>query len=642
MARTFMEQMQLKSHVDVVRAMNPGISVRAACAQAGVNHASYLRWVKVVETGGPRAQGKRGRPAKWPALTDDERRCLKWFAAWTESFAMAAEYFVEYARTGASPLPRNPWPAPAFGSAAASPHLAEMIHHEMQRGGRWDTRLPLPLRNAARLTDAERRMIRGEKQYNDAALSTRRLMVIRDFNPDTGEIEDITMWAGAGYCSDDVSPEQPSQSESANGPRLNRQTLATCDVYSRKWLGLLAVNRDGDAYTKVDQADHIASIIAQCGLPYYWAFERGPWQNDFIDGVRLESGWGEAAAESTLRWGGLCDLFHVRHKFKPQHKVIEGAFSYLQARMRGRALGVGSVKRGELERATKVVSAAMRGNEDALRLIWNGADKADELWRQMEAMNDREQRREFLDGAAAKPNDLWAGTHKSRALPAAEAWRLLPIKECRVVIKQRISITLKGYTRFDFRCVDGRSLPLLDNGHRLLVAFHPDTPEAGAHIFNGDMRQDYNRDGFKFGQFIGLAPFLPPAVMEDFTGTGDFTASRQARGAVSASLRVFKGNHGGVVRVDRAADGLGKSLHRSNDPDSTGRAAAVPVPPPARRVASLTDLLPRETFADEPRFSPPASVRRQPVPGHASRIPADDAAGGELVTTGADPWADIS
>ncbi len=613
-----MQQMELKGRVDALLAMarltGETLSINQACAQAGVDKGNYLRWTKIVESGGPRAAKKKGRPMEW-AITEDDTKCLKWFAAWTETFAGAVECFVEYGATGASPLPRNPHARPASA-------LCDRLAAEIRRGGRWDTRLPKHLRAACRLTEHERRMIRGEKQYNDGQLSVRRLMVIRDFDSE-GLIREIQMWAGAGFCSDDVSPEQPSQSESADGPRLNRQTLATHDIYSRKWLGLLVVNREGDAYTKVDQADHISAIVRTCGLPYYWSFERGPWKNDFIDGVKLETGW----CEEVQRWGGLDGLFHVRHKFKPQHKTIEGAFSYLQSRMRGRALGVGSLRRGEHERATKIVSAAGRGNEDALRLIWNGTEKAEVLWQQMEAMGEREVRREFLDGAAAKPNDLWSETHQRRELPAADAWRLLPIKECRVIIKQRVSISLKGYGRFDFRCVDRGNLPLLDNGHRILIAFHPDRPEEGAAIFNGDLRAQFNRDGFKFGQFIGIAPHLPAVVMEDFTGTGNFLAHKQARGAVSSELRGFGGNHGGVVRVSRASDGLGKTLFANNAEgnDHLPKGKAPAPAPPLRRTRSIVDLMSDDTPAAR-TAAPPR--RRTPEP--------------ELVSTGGDPWAEIS
>lgn len=603
-ARTYMEQLELKSRVDAVRAMHPELSIRAACAQAGVNHANYLRWTRIVESGGPKAPAKKGRPAKW-TVSDADRNCLRWFMAWTESFALAAEYFEEYGRTGTAPLPNCPHPRP-------STELCAQIAAEQRRGGRWDTRLPKLLRNAARLTKAERDYIRGQKAYNDGALSTRRLMVIRDFDPVTGLIQDIPMWAGCGFCSDDVSPEQPFTAIGEDGPRVNRQTLATHDIYSRRWLGLMCLGREGDAYTKVDQAEHIASIVRECGLPYYWSFERGPWANTFIDGLRVPSGW---ADEETV-WGGLSGLFRVRHKFKPQHKTIEGAFSDLQRRMRGRSVSVGSRSRAENERATKIVTAAQRGNEEALRYLWNINDAAETIWQQMEGMNGREMRREFLEGAMARPNDLWELTYRPRPLAASDAWMLLPIKEARVITKQRISISLKGYGTFDFACVARGELPLMDNGHRLLVAFHPGRPEEGAQLFNGDTRAQYNRDGLRFGEHLGTARYLPAVPMEDFTGSGDYSAARRARQAVSSELRTAKASLGGVVKLSRRADPLGNALQIAS-----GNAAPAPAPVPAPPVAAARSVFAhvpdtREPLAEAPEdesdaLRPPADVWAQ-------------------------------
>lgn len=575
-----MEQMEQKARVDAIRALNPKMSIRAACAEVRVNHANYLRWSKVVAAGGPKAAEKKGRKPKWD-ITDADKQLLKWFQAWTKSFALSAEYFAEYGMTGTSPLPACPHPAP-------SQKLAGMIRHEMDRGGRWDTRLPKALRNASRLSKAEESYIRGEKAYNNEQLSTRRLMVIRDFHPVTGEIEEFDMWAGAGYCSDDVSPEQPWQSEGEDGPRVNRQMLATHCIYSRRWLAAQALARDGDAYTKVDIADHIRGIVEEVGLPYYWSFERGPWQNTFIDGVPVETGW----TDEPCVWGGLSGLFRVRHKFRPQHKTIEGAFGPLQRRMRGRALSVGSRSReGDNERATKIMTAAGKGNAEALRYLWNITDAADAVWEQMEAMGERPQRREFLDGAMVSPNALWAQTYQRRPLAASDAWMLHPIKECRVIIKQRITISLKGYGRFDFACVSRGELPLMDNGHRLLVAFHPGRPEEGAALFNGDTRATYNRDGMRFGEFLGTARYLKPVVMEDFTGTGDYSAGRRARQAVNSEIRTAKATLGGVVRISRRADGLGNALAISRG----ASAAPAPMPaPPARAAApaSIFDHVP--------------------------------------------------
>lgn len=609
------------------RLMDAGTPKTAACLRAGISIAKYGRWkeklaappavpVPAVErVRVERVAGKRrGRP-RAHVMSENDQNCVAWFFSWTGSFPLAVEYFIEFGETGTSPLDKNPHERPEAKAVV-------WLSAQRQRGGRWAARLPKWLRRIASLTDDQQRMIRGEKQYNSGSLTVHTKLTFVDFDCH-GLIKEFQMWAGCGFCSDDVSPEQPSQSETADGPRLNRQTLATIDIYSRKWLGLFVVNREGDAYTKVDQADHISSIVRTYGVPYWWDFERGPWQNDFIDGVKLPSGW----HDEIERWGGLGALFHVNHKFKPQNKVIEGAFKYLQMRMRGRALGVGSERTGERERATKIVSAAGRGNEEAMGLIWNSEEKASALWQQMEAMGAMDVHRQALNGGCfAKPNDLWEQTKQLRALRPDEEWMMQPMKVCRQIVKQQVSITLKGYNRFSFRCVD-HGLPLLSPGHRLLVAFHPDRPEEGACLFNGDLRGRFNRDGFKFGEFLGVAPPVFAVPMANFTGTGVFGHHREARGVVSTSLRTFGGNHGGVVRVQRASDGLGKTLFANNAEgnDHLPKGKAPAPAPPLRRTRSIVDLMSDDTPAAR---TPAQPRRRTPEP--------------ELVSTGGDPWAEIS
>jgi hypothetical protein len=580
--RDYMERQRLAASVDAILSTEPSLSVRAACLRAGVSHASYLRW-KAEPNPDDRAPAKKGRPPRF-VLAEGDSLALRWLAAWTQSTPLALEYAGTWVATGTCPLPSPPHPAP-------SAELGALISAERARGGRWDTRLPRAVLAACRLSAGERAMIRGQKAANDGALSVRRVMTIRDWDAEGG-IRDIQLLAGYGYVSDDVSIEQPFTAAGPEGTAVNRQCLATRDVYSGRWLGVMALSREGDAYTKVDIADHMASVIAECGLPYYWALERGPWENDFIDGVRVEAGWGREDGE---RWGGLDAIMRIRRKFKPQHKTIEGGFAYLQSRLRGRSTGVGSERTGELERATRIVSAAKRGNEEALRALWSIAEAADEVWQQMEEDNARAKHREFLSGYAV-PNELWQATYTRRAIPTGDLWRLLPIKACRVVIKQRVSITLTGYGRFDFAAVDG-SLPLLDNGHRLLVAFHPGRPEEGAQLFNGECRSSLNRDGIRWGEYLGTGEYLAPVPMEDFTGTGDYSAHKRARQAVQSELRAAKATTGGVVSVARRADAMGRVLQHATGGTGRPDSAATPAPEPRRSAPSLAELRARRAAA---------------------------------------------
>ncbi len=564
--------MEKELSVRTVRALmeEQGLTLSQACAILGKSPASVGRWERALQAGTldtPKDRG--GRPAEWVLCAEDRYR-LRWLVSTPCSLALAVEYFVTWGRDGKCPLPVSDWcvrkcaalgEAPHFsqGSAGASPHLANKLEALMKTKGRWDAKIPKIIRQACALTEGEKSELRGEKARNDIGLKRQRLMEVREFNPVTGEEEVLRMLAGFGFCSDDMSLNEPFR----NGQGIGRQMLCTHDIYSRRWLGVKMPGRTGDSYTAVDIADHFLSVITAVGLPYYWSLERGPWENDFINGCAVPNEWSD---EDGMRWGGLSALFRIRRKFNPQGKTIEGAFNYLQARMAGRAVSVGR-KRGGHEAVSRMIQRAKEGNEEAAQFIWGQGEAMESVWARMLEDNARAKRRQFLGDVPAVPDELWKETFQRRSLPPADAWRLMPVKVCRVVRAQAVYVKLEGYGAlpYQFRVV-GNDLPwrALDNGHRVCVAFHPGRPELGAAVASMELRGAFNRDGFRVGEMLGVAPHVPAVPMEDFTGGGDYSHQRAARLAVREEVRAGGMDDAGMVRISRAADGLGAALVISN------------------------------------------------------------------------------
>lgn len=596
-----MEKEMLVSQVAALQAA--GASLRKACEAAGVSPANVLRWQR--ELAEPeREKSRGGRPAKW-TLAEGDRQRLRWLMAKTGSLPLTVEYFVRWYRTGACELPIAAGAMARCAALASVPgaELALALSSLMDRGGHWEKSLPKSLRQAVSLTKLERAEVLGERSANNEAFKAQRVMAIRELDALTGESVLRQIVAGMGFCSDDMSINEPFR----HAEGIGRQTLSTMDVYSRRWLGVYLIGRRGDAYTALDIADHFYSVVKAVGLPYFWQLERGPWENDFINGCAVPAAWGDAGG---LRWGGLekCfasgPLFRVSRKFNPQGKVIEGGYNYLQSRMAGRATGVGR-KRGQYEAAGRLIQRAKEGNEEAASILWGACEGVEALWQQMLADNAREKKRAFLGGDKAAPDMLWRETFRGRALPSGDAWRFThPIKRDTVTRAQSVFISLKGYgpLPFQFRvCGDDLPWSTLDNGHRVFVAFHPDRPERGAVIANGDTRAAYNRRGWKFGAMLGIAPYVPPVPMEDFTGEGDFSHAGAARRAIRGEIRAGGIGDAGIVRVSRAADALGHALEVSNqpEPESPARLWRGNARTEDESITAMLERMQRMTISDE-------------------------------------------
>lgn len=530
-----------------------GESVQGACALSGVKYASYYRWKAEAERAKtpqpPKERARAGRKPKFGELTDDEVAGLRFWSLVKGSIPLAVEFWLND--------PERP----------ARPGLKEAIwaHWQAFVTARKPVTWPLSIQRACRVTEQERAEFHGKKHASDQRGTERRGGFLI-----TAEGEQMPLSPGAIWESDDMSLNDPFRfTDPATGrEQLGRQALFTIDTFSLFWLGCSHIGRARDAYRAEDIADHFADIVDQHGLPLCWRIERGRWDNNFIFGCLI----GYDAEGSERRWGGLDEIIHIRQKHTSQGKAnVEGGFDLLQALMDhgadGSTLSIGR-ERGQFEQATKLMLRANRDRPDtaALAKFHNIADSAEAVARAMNVFNHRPKQRHIFGNETRIPADLWA-QHQRRPLDSAHRWRFLPQKRTARIYKGIIETRVTHYAQsFRFQVHGSPRCPgfIADEGHEVLIAFHPARPWEGCHVFNADTSAR-NRDGLRFGERIGLADFMEDAPQEDLR-PGARSHSRGQKIAASRVRSTFRGIVAGSDfvgrRRDHAQDDLGNQLTR--------------------------------------------------------------------------------
>lgn len=479
----------------------------------------------------PERNGKCGRPLKF-ALTKQESDRLRLLHLQKESLPLAIERFAR------DPICRH--------------ETKELINVELDRAAR-ERRLPnwpLSLRSAAYVSAELQAQFRGKKHAQKFEVIGRR----GNWWEDKGT--KYPLLPNSLFESDDSSVNQPFQyTDPETGKlQLGRQALFTQDVFSAAWLGVSPIGRERDAYRIEDQADHISDTVLAHGLPLAWRFERGPWENKFIDGVKLSDG---------SRWGGLDALFHVFHCFKPRAKgLIESSFNLLQSLMAHESTTIGR-SRGEFETATKLFLSGGKGNDRAAAHFWDIARAAEGLRSAMNCFNERPKKRRAHGRETTAPADLRRGV-VPRLCPEKEMWRFLPIKRAATIRGGCIECSVEHYPMpFRFR-VNGEG-PYLERGYSVLIAFHPGRPEEGCHVFNAD-RSERNRDRIPFGEPLLLAPMAPDAPQFSLQpDQRQFVARKNANAAVRSEFRAIAATGKTGRSVSTGRDGWGNSVSRSNN-----------------------------------------------------------------------------
>jgi hypothetical protein len=455
-----------------------------------------------------------GRPRKFE-LAPEERRALRGLVLKHGSFAFAVEVFA--------------------GDRECSAETRAAIRAELEkattekRRPRW----PATLRAGVMSTEEEEALFRGEKHFDALSHAPRKGMFYVDAAGAEVPIGPLEVW-----MMDDYSTNQPYIVETADGPRLCRQTLAAMDLYSAGWLSVEMIGRERDAYRAEDILRFILRTIeAQGTMPLCLMLERGRWESQAIHGIPLdELGRG---FEGKV-WGDLDHLFLIEHGYSSRHKaLLESSFNLLQTALAHSGRDIGRV-RGEFERATNLSLGVRAGRVDPTAAGFLSQDASRTAhWLAMQAMNGRLRERSaaIFGGAALVPNDLLmenAGTRQARPLPQEEAWRFLPVKRLATVRQGFVEVSVTHYQGASFRFeVNGISDLYVANGHRVLIAFDPAAPALGCHIANAVPGA---REGWAVGEKLITARHARD-VAQFVLATRKPGEERSSKGIASATAR---------------------------------------------------------------------------------------------------------
>jgi hypothetical protein len=483
-------------------------------------------------------QGNAGRPNKF-RLTRAESLALRNLTLKKDSADLAIEFFVS--------------------DPACRRETADMIRAELDAAAR-ERRRPQwsqSLRRAASVSAEQRALLRGPKAFQNLESFARRGAFWEDENGERHPLAPNSIWE-----SDDMSSNEPFQyvDPETGAIRVGRQTLFTMDVHAAFWLGVSPIGRERDAYRVEDIADHISELVEARGLPLIWRIERGIWENKFIHGIEVDG------PQGPVKWGGLGALFTIQQAFKSKGKgLIESSFSFLQRLAAHESTSIGR-HRGEFEQGTKLFLAAQRGDPDAVARFWTQEEYADRITAAAQRFNTRPKARRMHGKEMLAPADLYQSATR-RECPADELWRFLPVKRAATVRGGAIECPVNHYPHpFRFAVNGSHDGIYLEQGHRVLIAFHPGRPEEGCHVFNAEMGAK-NRDGRKFGERIGVMPLAPDSPQLSLTRDEQrFTSRKAANAAVRSEFRAIMKAGTPIVKSSEARDGFGNRVATRSAP----------------------------------------------------------------------------
>jgi hypothetical protein len=379
-----------------------------------------------------------------------------------------------------------------------------------------------------------------------------------------------------------MSGNQPFRYTGPGGETLGRQILLSQDVTALKFLGGEPLGRPKDAYRVEDIADHMLNIVEAWGMPLFWRLERGPWENTFVNGVKLDELGDRFAGQ---KWGALDDLFTIIRAYGSRGKgAIEGSFNFFQALLQNEndTVEIGR-HRGEFEEAMRTFLKARslqtpESRQKQLDKFWTIDECANGLLVAMESFNARpKSRREWSEMQV--PDELWMEHPGKRELRPEDRWYFYPEKKLATVRTGQIHTTSRhwGSKCFTVNGVPDAPVDYLPHGLRVLVAFDPARPELGAYIANAETGS-LNRGHWTFGQL--LVPAAPdwslesPAQIDLRTDAGAKRELGQSKRAGTAALRSeFRATRDAgksteaPARKSVARDGLGTALSLSNRAD---------------------------------------------------------------------------
>ena len=581
-------------------------TLRAASAALGEPIANLCRYRKkydgTLESCMP-ASDNAGRPKLALLLSDDERAFAKRHYLLLESLPLAIEQLAD--------------------SPVCSHRTREFLNRYRETRD-----YPPSLYAALRVTDDEWETYRGGKKSEGKLFNVRRGMFLVD---EQGHRREIV--AGDIFEEDDVSVDCPYSVQLPDGSwRVGRQVLVTQDLRSGQYKGACAVARDRDSYRGEDIVRFNRWLIESHGLPGRFRFERGSWQSDCVEGLKLPDG---------RRWGGLKQLVPIDHCYTSNGKSIEQGF-----RMLHKVLGLHGVRigktRGEYLQPTADMMAVNEGRKhpDECGFIrWADLLKKFEL--AFALLNGRA-RYDRHSGEMLAPDDVWARDMQQRpgkrlpVCPADFAFHFLPVKRIVSVGKVRagqVAVSLEDYRQpFLFRVAglgaDGAELPYLERGHKVIVCFDPHEAAAGAQIFNID--DSPRNGGFRLLQKILTAPLWEDSAQVDLSGRDRsedpaVVAKKIRRQQVRAAFTSIGVFGQGARRVQHSHDGDGRTAQVAGAGGqgtvSLSPSAQAPAAPKPARTAQRPAVV--EDFTEAIDVLPPGITQRSAINAQLSAIESD-------------------
>lgn len=383
---------------------------------------------------------------------------------------------------------------------------------------------PVSVMRACHVTEAEMALMRGRLREKSPVVRKGNFIVDRHGR-------EVPMRPFMVYCSDDVSINEPFRwQDPASGQWLaGRQVLSTIDWHSAGGLGNTAIGRRKDAYRAEDIADHFLDVCQQWGCPQVWILEQGSWAGTFVKGIQVDG--------LQANWGALDPyLFAVNNEDSPRGKgLIEERFDMLQTLM---AITEGGLtmgrEPGEFRQVAKLlrrVTYDRRREDDGLPVspeavlkLWPSTEMLHALTQAFCRLNARPVQRHWLGGASMVPNEALDG-HHGKPIPSEHRWRFCPIKRAAVVRGGCVELKADHYSQ-PFRFSVSAEEPTIDNGYKVLVAFHPGRPEEGCWIANREPGAR-NRKGWGMGEVLFNAPYLPLQPQVDLSGNARGTGLRR-------------------------------------------------------------------------------------------------------------------
>lgn len=570
-----------------------GLPMKKAAARVGVPQGTLERWLRAWKSGGAEAMESDysgvGRPAVAAVIPPEFRDFIRRKAAMCGSKAFTYKRIVS--------------------DINCPEGLREYLLPKLLNGKTLS--LPLSLRRVAEVPPDLAAKYRGDVAYDHIGFKLAHSPTVLD--PLTGKFRELM--AGDLFISDDMSvnhyfwceltdadartrTDRDRKLAEKHGVFIGRQGLYSIDAKG-KWLGVDLLGRPTDSYTAADILRHVRHVLEDHGMPRLaWILEKGIWLARTVNGMKVVID--DSARAATV--AGLSSLgFEVIHVNTSEGKaLIEGAFGYLQRALDWLEVPTIGRKRGEMERVQRLVervhSGTIHPRDAGFPYI---AVMADHVKSAMVCCNA-----DFKNGVIQNgvPDEIWhrdTSAHPLRQIGPEHMGVFMPIKFETMINGGHVMKHLEGER---YRFTDPDLFAVLGSGYRVLVAFDPGEPQAGAEIYNLETGSR-NIKGFAPNAWIGHAELSQDVPL--FGWSDELAESTKRRKAARRAFAVeyrgtgLYGTRAGKASERRMADGrlvrAEVNLGDAGGTDPNGRSRALPagneagIPATAFRRKQLTE-----------------------------------------------------